>query len=86
VQGFPSTNPATNTKDSVGKVRSRFSLFHVLQIIIWGRNEDWLKKTVADIESRGVRATYRVCDVSSRELIYEKVRVNLLSEPKVICF
>ncbi|XP_060567880.1 short-chain dehydrogenase/reductase 3-like [Ruditapes philippinarum] len=51
-----------------------FANFQPKCIVIWGRNEDWLKKTVADIESRGVRSTYRVCDVSSRELIYEKAR------------
>lgn len=34
------------------------------KVVICGRREDKLQRAVEDLESRGVKAQYRVCDVA----------------------
>ncbi|XP_045162385.2 short-chain dehydrogenase/reductase 3-like isoform X2 [Mercenaria mercenaria] len=56
------------------QIALEFAKFRPKCIIIWGRKKDWLKRTVHDIQSLGVKSVYFVCDVSKRELIYEKAQ------------
>ena len=36
-----------------------------LQVVVWGRDEGWLKKTCADIRNKGVQSYIKSCVLSS---------------------
>ncbi|KAL4220942.1 Short-chain dehydrogenase/reductase 3 [Mactra antiquata] len=56
------------------KLALAFAELRPKHIIIWGRNETWLKKTKEDICKLNVKSSYYVCDVSDKNVIYEKAR------------